>query len=110
MTEMGEVITGGGLVVSGVCVKWLIDAVLQWRTARNQKTEIANQPVSVKVESPTPLQTEDECIRLMSLNDLSHAKLFKEFEEIIRAVARLEERMKDIHEIKNDIKELLRRN
>jgi hypothetical protein len=46
--ETQGIIEGGGLVVSGVFVKMVFDFLRDRHNARNQRTEIANNPLSVR--------------------------------------------------------------
>ena len=48
--EVGEIVQGGGLVLSGGLIMKLLDWVRSAWTARNQRTEIAPDPLNVKNE------------------------------------------------------------
>ena len=95
-----DILKGGGLILSGGLVAKLIDAVIAHRNARNQKTEIADQPITVKACEPS--QTLTECRNLM-------ANTFGRLTELEKMTAALHERVKDFDDIKRDLKELLRR-
>ena len=105
--ELAEILKGSGMVISGGALALIIKLVADIWKARNQRTEITNQPV--KVEGVERQQTIEECVRQMNSNDVSHAKLFAMIEKQIETTAALQERIKDIEEIKKDIKELIRR-
>ena len=46
--DMGELLQGGGLVLSGAAVAKIADALSKMWAARHQRTEIAPQPLEVK--------------------------------------------------------------
>ena len=48
--EVGEIVQGGGLVLSGGLIMKLLDWARSAWTARNQRTEIAPDPLNVKNE------------------------------------------------------------
>ncbi|MBR1837407.1 MAG: hypothetical protein IJ783_08985, partial [Kiritimatiellae bacterium] len=48
MMELDAVLQGGGMVLSGVAVAKIADAVSKMWAARHQRTQIAPQPLEVK--------------------------------------------------------------
>ncbi len=57
--EMDAVLQGGGMVLSGVAVAKIADAVSKMWAARHQRTEIAPQPLEVK--GATKFVTCEQC-------------------------------------------------
>ena len=45
--EMTDIIQGGGILISGFGLKMLFDFAKSYFAARNQKTEVANDPLNV---------------------------------------------------------------
>ena len=105
--DVFEIIKNGGLLVSGGVVTAIIAFARSYWVAKNQRTEIT--PTMFDVKAVEPSRTVNECIRLMNQNDASHARMFAMIETLIATSAKLEERMKDISEIKDDIRAIARR-
>jgi len=88
------IIEGGGLIISGVAVKAIIDAVVKWNVARHQRTEITPQPLVTQIApQPQPLD-------VTLTKDLVRQDDFKLFmanyrEDITRIFDRIEKMQKD---------------
>lgn len=50
MMDIGDILGGGGLVISGVALGRLLDFALRIWEARNQKTELKPNPLNVHME------------------------------------------------------------
>ena len=86
------IVQGGGLVVSGALVAKVGDWFMAWLRARNQKTEIATDPLNVKNEKKPVYVTVGECNRRMCEHDQRIAKLDDEIKRSNAAViAKLDE-------------------
>ena len=86
------IVQGGGLVVSGALVAKVGDWFMAWLRSRNQKTEIAPDPLNVKNEKKPVYVTVGECNRRMCEHDQRLAKLDDEIKRSNAAViAKLDE-------------------
>ncbi|MBR1608626.1 MAG: hypothetical protein IJ678_03305 [Kiritimatiellae bacterium] len=74
MMEMDAVLQGGGMVLSGVAVAKIADAVSKMWAARHQRTEIAPQPLEVKEAAQYVSKAEFE--RHVADNARDHENLF----------------------------------
>jgi hypothetical protein len=63
--EVGEIVQGGGLVLSGGVLMKLLDWAKSAWTARNQRTEIAPDPLNVHTEKKPSYVPVAECNRRM---------------------------------------------
>ena len=63
--DVDTILQGGGLVISGAAVMKLGEAALKAWSARNQKTEIAPDPLNVRNEKKPVYVTVGECNRRM---------------------------------------------
>lgn len=72
--EMDAVLQGGGMVLSGVAVAKIADAVSKMWAARHQRTEIAPQPLEVK--GAPQFVTKEEFEKHAAANARDHENLF----------------------------------
>lgn len=72
--EMDAVLQGGGMVLSGVAVAKIADAVSKMWAARHQRTEIAPQPLEVK--GATEYVSKAEFEKHVEANTRDHENLF----------------------------------
>ena len=99
MEEIPAGVINGGMFISGGLVLAGLKLLASLWKSRNQRTEITPQPLEVRAsEQP---QTLKECRSLMG-------EMFGRVAALERITAALDERMKDIAEIKADIKTLMR--
>ena len=74
--EMTEIIQGGGILISGVGLKMLFDFAKSYFAARNQKTEVANDPLNVnKLDKYV---TRGEFNKAMERNEADHKRITDE--------------------------------
>lgn len=74
--EMTEIIQGGGILISGVGLKMLFDFGKSYFAARNQKTEVANDPLNVnKLDKYV---TRGEFNKAMERNEADHKRITDE--------------------------------
>jgi hypothetical protein len=74
--EMTEIIQGGGILISGVGLKMLFDFAKSYFAARNQKTEVANDPLNVnKLDKYV---TRGEFNKAMERNEADHKRMADE--------------------------------
>ena len=79
--ELSEIIQGGGLVLSGGVVMKLLDWARSAWTARNQRTEIAPDPLNVHTEKKPSYVPVAECNRRMC----EHAERMTRLEGEVKA-------------------------
>ena len=72
--EMDAVLQGGGMVLSGVAVAKIADAVSKMWAARHQRTEIAPQPLEVK--GAAEFVTKQDFEKHVADNARDHENLF----------------------------------
>jgi uncharacterized protein HemX len=60
MSELGPIIQGGGIVLSGALVFKLLDIALKVWATRNQKTQVEPQPLDVVTEKKAEYVTKEE--------------------------------------------------
>jgi hypothetical protein len=77
MSEMGSIIQGGGIVLSGALVFKLIDVALKMWATRHQKTEteVTPNPLGVVTEKKAEYVTKDEFAKHVLDNDRAHENL-----------------------------------
>jgi hypothetical protein len=74
--EMTDIIQGGGLVIGGAGLKMLFDFAKSYFAARNQKTEVANDPLNVnKLDKYV---TRGEFNKAMERNEADHKRMADE--------------------------------
>jgi hypothetical protein len=74
--EMTDIIQGGGLVICGGGLKMLFDFAKSYFAARNQKTEVANDPLNVnKLDKYV---TRGEFNKAMERNEADHKRMADE--------------------------------
>lgn len=74
--EMTDIIQGGGILISGVGLKMLFDFGKSYFAARNQKTEVANDPLNVnKLDKYV---TRGEFNKAMERNEADHKRITDE--------------------------------
>ena len=74
--EMTDIIQGGGILISGYGLKMLIDFAKSYFAARNQKTEVANDPLNVnKLDKYV---TRGEFNKAMERNEADHKRITDE--------------------------------
>lgn len=74
--EMTDIIQGGGILISGVGLKMLFDFAKSYFAARNQKTEVANDPLNVnKLDKYV---TRGEFNKAMERNEADHKRMTDE--------------------------------
>jgi len=101
-----SIIQGGGLIVSGAFVAKVGDWLMSWLRSRNQRTEIAPDPLNVRNEKKPVFVSVGECNRRMCEHDQRLAKLDAEIKRSNEAViskldeldARSEERSIKTHQ------------
>ncbi|MBO7309587.1 MAG: hypothetical protein J6V38_08160 [Kiritimatiellae bacterium] len=74
--EMTDIIQGGGLVLSGAAVTKLVSIAVKAWAARNQKTEVANDPLNVNMLDS--YVTRDEFKDAMERNEADHKRITDE--------------------------------
>lgn len=75
MSEMGSIIQGGGIVISGVALVEILKFASSFWRARNQKTKIEPQPLGVVTEKKAEYVTKDEFAKHVLDNDRAHENL-----------------------------------
>jgi len=100
MGDMSDLLKDGGIFIGGGVALALVKMLSDIWKARNQRAEITPQPLVVK--------RHEDYQTLVSCNNMM-AEAFGNLNDLRAKVAAIEERMKDIAEIKNDVKDLLRR-
>ena len=78
--ELDAVLQGGGMVLSGVAVAKIADAVSKMWAARHQRTEIAPQPLEVKLKET--FASKDD-------NDVDHKEIFNRISALAMGHSRL---------------------
>jgi hypothetical protein len=74
--EMTDIIQGGGILISGVGLKMVFDFAKSYFAARNQKTEVANDPLNVnKLDKYV---TRGEFNKAMERNEADHKRITDE--------------------------------
>lgn len=74
--EMTDIIQGGSILISGVGLKMLFDFAKSYFAARNQKTEVANDPLNVnKLDKYV---TRGEFNKAMERNEADHKRITDE--------------------------------
>ena len=74
--EITDIIQGGGILISGVGLKTLFDFARSYFAARNQKTEVANDPLNVnKLDKYV---TRGEFNKAMERNEADHKRITDE--------------------------------
>ena len=74
--EFSDIIQGGGLVIGGAGLKMLFDFAKSYFAARNQKTEVANDPLNVnKLDKYV---TRGEFNKAMERNEADHKRMTDE--------------------------------
>jgi hypothetical protein len=74
--EMTDIIQGGGILISGAGLKMLYDFAKSYFAARNQKTEVANDPLNVnKLDKYV---TRGEFNKAMERNEADHKRITDE--------------------------------
>lgn len=74
--ELADIIQGGGILISGVGLKMLFDFGKSYFAARNQKTEVANDPLNVnKLDKYV---TRGEFNKAMERNEADHKRMADE--------------------------------
>lgn len=71
--EMTDIIQGDGILISGVGLKMLFDFAKSYFAARNQRTEIANDPL--KVDKLDKYVTRGEFNKAIERNDAEHKRI-----------------------------------
>lgn len=108
--DVSEILSSGGLVISGAAVAKLADVMIKAWSARNQKTEVAGQPLRVTQE-PKYAHESDLAKALEAQAELNR--------EVFGRLCNVEQRLSnaegcgkmlqsDVTEMKNDIKIILR--
>jgi hypothetical protein len=74
--ELADIIQGGGLVLSGAALTKIVGIAIKAWTARNQKTEVANDPLNVnKLDKYV---TRGEFNKAMERNEADHKRMTDE--------------------------------
>jgi hypothetical protein len=74
--ELTDIIQGGGLVLSGAALTKIVGIAIKAWTARNQKTEVANDPLNVnKLDKYV---TRGEFNKAMERNEADHKRMTDE--------------------------------
>lgn len=74
--EISDIIQGGGILIGGVGLKMLFDFGQSYFAARNQKTEVANNPLNVnKLDKYV---TRGEFNKAMERNEADHKRITDE--------------------------------
>jgi hypothetical protein len=74
--ELTDIIQGGGLVLSGAALTKIVGIAIKAWTARNQKTEVANDPLNVnKLDKYV---TRGEFNKAMERNEADHKRITDE--------------------------------
>ena len=100
MEEIPAGVINGGIFIGGTAVGVLVNAAVKIWTARNQRTNITPQPLEIK--SIKDVQSIDQCRSMMT-------ETFRRLGDLEKITSALSERLKDIAEIKEDIKTIMRR-
>ena len=72
--DVDALLQGGGLILSGVALRTIVDAVSKMWSARHQRTEIATQPLEVR--GAPEYVTREEFDKHASDNARDHENLF----------------------------------
>ena len=109
--ELADILTNGGLVISGAALARIADLAMKAWSSRNQRTEISPSPFGVEVLDRK--QTLESCRANMAQNTVEHADLFKRVASVEQRTAMLDERtlgiVTQLKSIGDDVKSLLKR-
>lgn len=108
--DIADVLSTGGLVISGAAVAQLANIGVKAWSARNQKTEVSGQPLRVVAE-PKYVH-ESDLAKALDNQDALNREMFSRLGHVEQRVANAEGCSKlmqqDVTEIKGDIKIILR--
>lgn len=94
--DMGELLQGGGLVLSGAAVAKIADALSKMWAARHQRTEIAPQPLEVR--GAPDYVTREEFRKHADDNARDHENMFSRLNRNDRETSEMSGTLKAIRE------------